>query len=370
VAATDADVPGDNIRYRLNPGVPAGMRIDVASGWITWETGEATGPATVVAEVVATDDGVPAMSATNRLTVVVREVNQAPFVWPIAGQVVSEGRLLEVSVEAEDNDIPAQTLAYRWLETPPRGAVLNAATGAFQWRPDSTQGPSTNRIRIGVSDGVAESEASFVVVVRDTEADFRLALGETLVFAGADGAVPVSIRSQLDLASVTAQLRVVGEGVRDLMLVDLAGVVGNASLVPVSESVYALTIEATLGGSLRLDGVVATLRFGSDVGATSEFVRLVLSDGVGWVGGEPLNRAGLGSGRVILVGEQPLVEAIADRTARLYGHPGVRYRLETSARLEEDPVWMPWREELMTLPTLQLPEVPEGDLFLRAVEVR
>jgi len=31
---------------------------------------------------------------------------------------------------------------------------------------------------------------------------------------------------------------------------------------------------------------------------------------------------------------------------------------------------MSWREEWMVQPTLVLPEVPEGDLFRRAVEVR
>ncbi len=74
--ATDNDQPANALSYRLE-GAPAGATID-AEGVITWTPTEAEGPSTNLITVVATDDGSPALSATNTFTVIVSEVNTAP----------------------------------------------------------------------------------------------------------------------------------------------------------------------------------------------------------------------------------------------------------------------------------------------------
>ena len=79
--ASDADLPANNLVYSLvSP--PGGAHIS-SSGLITWTPDESQGPGVYTLTTVVTDDGSPAMSATNRFQVTVKEVNTAP-VLPVA----------------------------------------------------------------------------------------------------------------------------------------------------------------------------------------------------------------------------------------------------------------------------------------------
>lgn len=367
--AVDPDNPSDTVTHRLGSGAPAGMQIDSRTGRVTWPTGEGSGPSRWEIEVVAVDDGLPPMSATHRVTVTVAEDNEVPQLGVLGDRVVAETVLLEVAIPATDVDLPVQSLRYRFVTNPPLGAALDPVTGIFRWRPDPTQGPSTNRIRVAVSDGELEAQGEFVVVVRDTQADFRLKLGEATILAGESGAVDVTVESQLELASIQTRIRLSEVGLTQLSIRDLAPVVGSATLEPVSAGEYALVLAAGAGQSLRMQGVAARLGFGSDPFAESAFVRLQPVGTEGSLGGVALGRVGQVAGRVVVVGSEPLLEAMADRTARLYGRPGVRYAIDSSAALEESGVWLPWREELMQSTLRLLPEVRVGDLFLRAREL-
>ena len=98
--------------------------------------------------------------------IVVRELNQPP-VWTtvVATRRVNEGALLSCSVAATDADVPVQTLSYRLVDSP--WGMTMSTNGIVSWRPTEIQGPSTNRVRIAVSDGVASVPLEFDVIVRD-----------------------------------------------------------------------------------------------------------------------------------------------------------------------------------------------------------
>src|SRR6266498_2834323 len=62
-----------------------------ASGIITWTPTEAQGPSSgVVFTTKVTDNGTPALSASNSFTVTVNEVNSAPTLPGIVSQTVNE----------------------------------------------------------------------------------------------------------------------------------------------------------------------------------------------------------------------------------------------------------------------------------------
>ncbi|MFM7102296.1 MAG: hypothetical protein ACKO3N_14105, partial [Verrucomicrobiota bacterium] len=366
VRAVDPDAPADNVRHRLAEGAPSGMQIDARTGRIQWLTGEADGPSTVTVEVIAEDDGLPSASARRRVEIQVQESNRPPVVAVLPDRVVAEARLLEVPVVARDEDLPAQPLRFRSRLPLPRGATLEAVTGLLRWRPDPTQGPSTNRISVVVSDGRDEVTRDFQVIVRDTEADFRLGVGEGVVAAGAAGELRLTLESELELSGLEARLVLGADGLEGLTLGDLAPTVGSAVLAPVSAREYSLGLAAALGGSLRQSGPLATLRFTTAPGAPSAFVRVELRELAGRVGIEVVDRVRPASGRVVLVGDRPLLDALPDRTARLFGTPGRRYRVEQAPRLEAaESGWTSWRE--VVLPALEgtLAEIPAGDVFLR-----
>src|SRR5205807_2293009 len=118
-SATDADIPANTLTFSLvSP--PAGMRIGRASGRVSGTPSEAQGPSTNTVTVVVTDNGVPALSATNSFTVTVREVNVAPVLSVPANQRIDELSALAVTASATDADIPANTLTFS-LVSPPAG---------------------------------------------------------------------------------------------------------------------------------------------------------------------------------------------------------------------------------------------------------
>src|SRR5205823_3648614 len=87
--ATDTDLPANTLTFAL-VSAPTGMSINPVSGAITWTAGEAQGPGTNLVSVSVTDNGVPALSATNSFTVIVTEVNSALVLTVPANQMFAE----------------------------------------------------------------------------------------------------------------------------------------------------------------------------------------------------------------------------------------------------------------------------------------
>jgi hypothetical protein len=187
-AATDADVPANNIGYSLlNP--PTGAVID-ANGVITWVPSEAQGPGTYTLTTIATDDGVPPLSATNSFTVTVLEVNSPPNLNAQPDLTINELSQLTVTNTATDADLPANVLSYLLVNSP-AGASINSS-GIITWTPSEAQGPSTNVITTVVTDdGVPPLSATntFTVVVLEAnrapvlpvQSNRTISAGNTLV---------------------------------------------------------------------------------------------------------------------------------------------------------------------------------------------
>ncbi len=147
--ATDSDVPTQTLTYQLILS-PSGATID-ANGIVRW-TPPTTGTNYFLAKV--TDNGSPALSATNSFYVIVREPvvleNHVPLLpRPTVVNVVKLTEMVFTNT-AMDIDVPAQTLTYELLAMP-AGATIDA-TGIIRWTPSLAQGSSTNRFRTKVTD--------------------------------------------------------------------------------------------------------------------------------------------------------------------------------------------------------------------------
>src|SRR5437773_9225305 len=77
--ATDPDA-GQTLTFSLDAGAPAGATIGASSGAFSWTPTEAQGPASTPITVRVTDNGSPALSSFETITVTVNEVNSAPVV--------------------------------------------------------------------------------------------------------------------------------------------------------------------------------------------------------------------------------------------------------------------------------------------------
>ncbi len=162
-----ASAPGGRLpEFTLVSG-PAGA--GVTNGVFGWVPTEAQGPSTNVIRV-AVSDGVA--SVTNTFTVLVTEVNRPPELAAVADQTVTEGSLLSLTLTGSDADEPAQPLVFTLVSGPASAGVTN---GVFGWVPTEAQGPSTNVIRVAVSDGVASVTNAFTVLVSEVNRPPELA---------------------------------------------------------------------------------------------------------------------------------------------------------------------------------------------------
>jgi len=161
--ATDADLPADALTFSLTGAVPVGASM-TASGEFTWTPTEAQGPDSYAFDVVVTDDGVPALSDSETITVIVNEVNLAPVITSAPVTVATEEVLYSYDVDATDPDGDPLTYA---LTTSPAGMTIDSATGLVQWTPSATQAGSHN-VTVEVSDGRGGSDSqSYAIAVAE-----------------------------------------------------------------------------------------------------------------------------------------------------------------------------------------------------------
>ncbi|MBI2947185.1 MAG: immunoglobulin domain-containing protein [Verrucomicrobia bacterium] len=188
ITAADTDVPANTITYTLGGGAPAGLTIDPNTGVLSWTPTEAQGPSVNPVSVVATDNGVPPLTATVQITINVTEVNQPPTIGAIADQTIEAGLVLTVPVAANDPDLPPNTLAFSLGPGTPTGVTINSGTGEVSWRPTGLQGPATHRITVVATDNgtpaLSANQSFSVVVTRQNQPPVLAAIPDQTVEEG------------------------------------------------------------------------------------------------------------------------------------------------------------------------------------------
>ena len=139
-AAMDADDPANTLSFSL-VSAPLGVALDPATGVLVWTPMEAQGPSTNIIAIQVMDDGVPALSDTRSITVLVGEVNHPPVLSPIGKITANEETSVDFTISSTDPDIPAQTLRYA-LDTAPLGAMLDPSRADSAGHPPKPKGPS------------------------------------------------------------------------------------------------------------------------------------------------------------------------------------------------------------------------------------
>jgi N-acetyl-anhydromuramyl-L-alanine amidase AmpD len=180
-SATDVDA-GQTKTFSLDAGAPAGASIDPSTGVFTWTPTEAQGPSTNTITVRVTDNGSPALSDSETITVTVKEVNTAPTLAAISDQAINEGSTLSLTASATDSDLPANTLTYSLDPGAPAGMTINATSGAISWTPTESQGPDVYPVTVRVTDNGAtklNATQSFLVTVNEVNNAPTLTLGAT-----------------------------------------------------------------------------------------------------------------------------------------------------------------------------------------------
>ncbi len=169
-SAVDSDQPAQHLAFSLDSGAPVGASI-TAVGVFAWTPTKEQGPGTNKITVRVTDDGSPALSHTQAFTVTVLDVNTAPALEAIPNQTIPEGAPWSLTLKASDTDVPAQTLVFS-LDSAPTGMTITPS-GVLTWTPTEAQGPSTNTIKVKLTDSgspAMSATGTFVVEVAEVNA--------------------------------------------------------------------------------------------------------------------------------------------------------------------------------------------------------
>lgn len=194
VAMTPPHTLESGVTLSLETGSPAGAAIDSATGEFSWTPTETQGPGEYVIVVRATLDDGSGSTDTERFSVSVGEVNQAPSLDPVDNQTVVEGQALELSLVATDADQPTNTLSFSLADGAPTGMQIDPVTGVLTWTPTADQGPGDYTVEVEVVDDgspALSDTVSFDVHVSepgeppqlDTIADQTIDLGQGLTLA-------------------------------------------------------------------------------------------------------------------------------------------------------------------------------------------
>ncbi len=180
--ATDIDIPVQNLTFSLEAGTPEGVSIDSKTGTLEWTPTPAQSPSTNIIGIRVTDDGVPAQSDVEYVTITVNKINTAPrLVYFYKEFFITPGETFEYQASAIDEDVPADTLTYS-MPVAPSGLVLDSASGMLTWTPNNANG--TNYLTIRVSDNGTPAlwdELTLVVVVSATNSGPTLSLSAARV---------------------------------------------------------------------------------------------------------------------------------------------------------------------------------------------
>lgn len=370
--ATDADLPAQRLTFSLAPGTPAGVAVDPASGLLTWVTGEADGPSTNTLVLLVSDNGQPALVVTQAFQVVVLESNQPPTLRAIADQTAQVLVPLTITNVVEDPDLPTNHISFQFLEAP-KGARMNRLTGVIYWSPARDQARSTNVFTvIAMDNGEPNLQVTntFLVTVEDF---IEVMLGEAVLRAGEAGSVPMQMLSSVGVTNIESQLYMAPDQLSGLSLKGTVPEIGAVDLQQVDASRTRLSLGVVPGQVLASYQPLGRLGF-TAIATQSAFVNLTLSGLLArQTNGAPVSRTIAGAGRVVVVAEEPLLEATlqtnAQRQLVLYGPPGAACRIEKTASLGSARWQDAWAGDVTNL-VQAIPMAETNGMFYRARRTR
>jgi Ca2+-binding RTX toxin-like protein len=167
VASDPLDNPSHNVLLSVS-GLPGGATFNEATGAFAWTPSE-TQQGSYTLTFTATDDGAPARSVSETVTVTVWELNAAPVLAGLSDHEFDEESPLSFVVAAADAlDAPANNVTLSVADLP-AGATFDPATGKFAWTPNATQQGTYTVVFTATDDGApaAASSGSVLLTVRD-----------------------------------------------------------------------------------------------------------------------------------------------------------------------------------------------------------
>ncbi|MCL4786789.1 MAG: hypothetical protein KJ070_08350 [Verrucomicrobia bacterium] len=229
---------------------------------------------------------------------------------------------------------------------------MNPTNGVFRWTPACANASTTNVVTIWVADSArltVMDAMNFTVVVGEC---IQPTLGQQVLLAGGSGRVPVFVILSVPLTSLHMPLVVPPGHLTNYSLQTLLPQICTDSIVPLSNGLHRLEFLACPGQWLVGTQQGAWLNFTAVSNQPSAFVKLEFTNLLGvMANGNLVANFAPQSGRVVIVGEEPLLEArpAPGNQVQLlqYSIPGSEVTLQWTPCLP--PVeWLPFGQSVQT----------------------
>ncbi|HSH17285.1 MAG TPA: putative Ig domain-containing protein, partial [Verrucomicrobiae bacterium] len=299
--------------------------------------------------------------------------NQPPVLATIADRSARVGDLITFTNVASDPDA-GQKLTFSLNLDAPANAAITATNGAFSWRPSRSQSPGVYPITVTVTDdGVPPANASrtFIVGVEDyTETQ----LNEAVLLAGENGSLNVTLISTAGLTNLVAEVAVPTNRIGVPLLGGLSSLVRDPNVLPLGDGRYRVSLTSQPGQSIRGSNVLAQLQFTTAANQSSAFIPVPLSNiAARQPDGSVVGTTFVRDGRVVMIGEQPLMElkrgSGGPATLRLFARPGDAHDFQTGPSVTGP--WTTSDRYRFNQREIQLPQMlgSSGMSFYRLMEV-
>lgn len=257
----------------------------------------------------------------------------------------------------------------------PYGAFVNATNGVFHWTPACEQGRTTNLVTVWVTDNTQTNlsdATTFELVVKEC---VRPQLGTLVLPAGGTGTLPIYLYSTEVLTNIALKVELPAGKLTATALEPVAPEICTNRLVELSNALYEITLTACAEPWLQptQGRLVAWLYLEAASNQPSGFVYLNLGNSVGTQpDGTGVTNYVTQVARVVIVGEEPLLEAILNTNRLpalvLYAPVGTTNTLEEVTRMSPPLLWQTNQQVIMTnlQQVIEPIELPAGQKYFRA----
>ncbi len=295
--------------------------------------------------------------------------NYPPVVKSVVNSSAVVGRTLVVSNSASDPDLP---IIFSLDASDPAGIFINKTNGVLAWTPVCDQGSTTNLIKVWATDSGTppmSNSVTFTVVVSEC---LQVSIGSTSLQIGQTSSVPVNLLSTVALTNLNFTLAFPTNYFTNWMVAASNTVVGTTTAQMPNSS------NAVIGFGMKAGQVLQGPAFAGNIGFaalsnSSAFVPLAIAS----IQGTKLDGTLVGNtfglpGRVVVIGNQPLLEAwmaTNHRMLTIYGNPGSSYQTLLNTNLLTTNWLAGWR-----IPQTNLSQVYEANeqlspVFYRALQL-
>ena len=213
------------------------------------------------------------------------------------------------------------------------------------WVPTSAQASTTNLISVRVTDSVDSTLTTNLLLVVNVTDYLTVRPGTIAVELGAEAQLPLYVISSEPLGELTFTISWPPENFAGPSLTLPGDSIFTGSLEVQSTSIQ-ITLRAAAGNSFLGSNLIANLSFTGNSNQLSAFIPIQTAILSGTKSsGEQFKGLFPGLGEVVLVGDNPLLRALAPtdstRMLNLYGRVGATYQVLYSTTSFEDSAWQP-----------------------------